>query len=194
VKGMDDFLSTEQLGPLRSETDKLSRNLLRLRLDGAQVVIRPSGTEPKVKVYTDIEGRKLTSGNDRRAAEALARSLADEVFDACIERINVRLSPSAKLLPDHVDLDLKKAFDENFRPDLLAAAVDLSKKAPQERLQWLSQKLSAYGAGADPLEAVSRAVIHLCESLRAVEPDHPEAQKALLAIENQLREAQEAAA
>jgi phosphoglucomutase len=180
-----DYLSAEQFGPLRSETDRLSRNLMLFRMYGVQVVIRPSGTEPKVKIYSDIEGRKLVSANDRRAAEGMARYITDLVFDLCLDRIGVRLSPSAKQLPDHVDLDLRKDFDENFRRDLLDAAEELSRLDDQEKLQWLRQRLSRYGAGADPIETAGHAVAHLCNSLLADAPS-PQVRKALLSLHSLL--------
>ena len=186
VLEVEDYLSSDgKLGPLKSETDKLSRNLLLFKLDGAQVVVRPSGTEPKVKLYVDIEGRKFVSSEDRNAAREMAGKLAEIVFDLCIDRIGVRLSPSARLLPDHIDLDLKRDFGEKFSQDLLDASVELAGKSEEERLQWLRKRLSAYGAGADPLEAVGRAVVHLCESLRA-DTSNPEIQRSLLTIQNQL--------
>ncbi|HVG17837.1 MAG TPA: hypothetical protein VNI02_02220 [Blastocatellia bacterium] len=180
-----DYLSTDEFGPLRSETDRLSRNLILYRIEGAQIVIRPSGTEPKVKIYSDIEGQKLVSANDRRAAEAIARHVAELVYDLCLDRIGVRLSPSAKKLPDHVDLDLKKDFDENFRRDLLNAAEDLSRLDDAERSRWLRERLSQYGAGADPLETAGHAVVHLCDTLLAAGAA-PQVEKALLLIKSQL--------
>jgi phosphoglucomutase len=185
VLATDDYLSVAKFGRLLSETDRLSRNLVLFKLDGAQVVIRPSGTEPKVKIYADIEGRRLIAGNDRRAAETLAQNLAEVVFDTCTDIIGVRLSPSAKLLPDHVDLSLKKEFDQIFRPALVEGAQDLARQGGEELTEWLRHNLSSYGGGADPLEVTTHAVAHLCQTLRK-DTSNPELQRALLRIESRL--------
>jgi phosphoglucomutase/phosphomannomutase len=181
VRRTDDYLSTEQHGPLQSETDRLSRNLLRYTLDGAQIVIRPSGTEPKTKLYVDIEGQKLVAENDRRAAVSLAHELALIVFDVCTERIGIRLSESARLLPDHVDVYLKRDFDQSFRGDLIGGCISLSRLSDDELLGWFRSRLFAYGAGADPLEATAAAVGHLCQTLAAEATDE-EARTALLDV------------
>jgi phosphoglucomutase/phosphomannomutase len=177
VREYEDFL-LEKHGPLRSDTERLSRNLLLFRLDVAQITIRPSGTEPKAKIYVDLEGRKLA---DPSGAVAAAQSLAETVMDACIERIGFKLSASAKLLPDYVDLDLKAAFDNEFRQELLACAEALGQLPPPDRLRWLRQKLAPYGSGADPLEGAGRAVAHLCAELER-ETANPAIRQGLAAV------------
>ncbi len=189
VLAKTDYLSDE-FGPLKSSTDELSRNLLLFDLEGARVVIRPSGTEPKVKIYSDVEGRKLVSATDRSAAEAMARMLVDAVFHTCLHRIGITLSPSASVLPDHVDLDLRLDFDQNFRAELLNASQGLASSGATELLEWFRHRLSAYGAGADPLEATGQALVHLCESLRASTSD-PQLHQALQVIQERLVAAQE---
>lgn len=184
VRAMADYLSRD-FGPLQGLTDELSRNLLLYTLDGAQVVIRPSGTEPKVKIYADLEGRRLVSAGDRSAAERMAGQLVDSVFELCLSRIGISLSPSAKVLPDHVDLDLRIEFDQKFSSELLNNAYRLSQLNDAELLDWFRGSLSAYGAGADPLEATGHALPHLCDALQARTKD-PQIHESLRIIKRRL--------
>ncbi len=162
-----DLLSPEY-GPLRSETEQLSRNFLVYEMGFAQVVVRPSGTEPKAKIYVDVEGSRLTgeAATNRTAAAQFAANLAAQVATDCISRVGYRLSPSAALLPDYIDLDLKSAFDTEFRADLIAASATLNSLPPEQRLSWLRRRLAPYGSGSDPLESAGIAVAHLVKTLR----------------------------
>ncbi|WEK60309.1 MAG: phospho-sugar mutase [Candidatus Microbacterium colombiense] len=65
---------------LRAEPGQPSGDVLRYRLaDGSRVIVRPSGTEPKLKVYIDAKGESAEDA--RRAVDALdtgVRALLDE--------------------------------------------------------------------------------------------------------------------
>ena len=87
------------------------------------------------------------------------------MVEECIERVGFRLSESAGLLPDYVDLDLKVDFDSGFRPDLLATAVALSRRSEDDQVQWLKERLDPYGSGADPLRPTVRALRRLFDDL-----------------------------
>jgi phosphoglucomutase len=163
-----DLLSSEY-GPLRTETERLSRNFLVYELETAHVVVRPSGTEPKAKIYVDLEGARLpgAAARDRAAAAEAARKLAAAVASLCLLRAGYHLSESAALLPDHIDLDLKAAFDTSFRADLIANASFLNSLAREEQMTWLRRRLAPYGAGSDPLQSAGSAVAHLVQTLIA---------------------------
>lgn len=159
-----DYLSEDVLGPIKSNTDRMSRNLLLFRLGdgGDQVVIRPSGTEPKIKVYVEIG----CPGQTRKIAGDAAAALASDVYDVCIETIGLTLSDSARALPDFVELSCKETFDTVFRPALTSYAEtpDTDDDAVRE---WLRTALSSYVAGADPLVALAPAIMHLCGAIDA---------------------------
>lgn len=60
------------LGPLKGATDAASRNVLVFRVgDDAQVVLRPSGTEPKAKAYVEVSTQPRAPGTPEGAWVAL---------------------------------------------------------------------------------------------------------------------------
>jgi len=163
-----DYLDESVLGPVKSKTDLLSRNLLMYKMDGTQIVIRPSGTEPKLKIYADIEGDKWSSQNNRDAAMMVAKEVVSSVYETCLERIHIRLSESAQYLPDYIEIKRKQDFDTTFKKDLNVFAAQIAQDQSldaSKRMDWLKHRLQEYTSGADPLVAVKQAVSHLCHCM-----------------------------
>jgi len=68
VSNVTDYLDTAATGLPKS-------NVLRLELeDGSVVIVRPSGTEPKIKAYYTTTGKDLAGAKEKK--DALAKALA----------------------------------------------------------------------------------------------------------------------
>jgi phosphomannomutase len=80
VLDVEDLLPGDRLSP---------SDVLIWTLDGARLVIRPSGTEPKCKCYAEaVVG--VPDGGDVRAARAEASAIVDQVLDAAAALLAAR--------------------------------------------------------------------------------------------------------
>jgi phosphoglucomutase/phosphomannomutase len=69
VTGFEDLRDENgRMGPFKGETDKAARNFLVFRLgDQARVMLRPSGTEPKAKIYVEASSVPMAAGTSAAA-------------------------------------------------------------------------------------------------------------------------------
>ncbi|MHC5212762.1 MAG: phospho-sugar mutase [Planctomycetota bacterium] len=147
------------LGPIKSGTDAASRNVLVFGLaGGSRVIIRPSGTEPKNKIYVEVPG--ATPAKDLSPEElATERSRCDREaaeLGRAFERL--MLSRAGIDLPDHalavsglVGLDKKQHFANEFLPGLAKRA-----SSGGDLVGYVDETLSTYGK--DPRELVADGV------------------------------------
>jgi len=92
VSRIEDLLDEDgRLGPLKGNTDRAARNFLVFQLgDSARIGLRPSGTEPKAKVYVEVASGPCPA-NDRepewdrrcRDIDKTAAELADAFLKMC---------------------------------------------------------------------------------------------------------------
>jgi hypothetical protein len=154
-------------GPILSETDRAARNVLVFKLEnGARVIIRPSGTEPKNKTYIEVPSAPLGAGTDRQTLSrkktevaAVAQRIADDFTRQMLNVIGVELPPYALRISGLVPLEKRIAFARDFVPALESRVYALCRgQASQEELsKWIDSSLRSYGEDARGLVA---AAIH----------------------------------
>ena len=92
VTQVDDLLDEAgRLGPLKGATDRAARNFLIFHLgDAARISLRPSGTEPKAKIYIELASHPCAAGvaatqwtDQCRQLDVAATALGDEFVRMC---------------------------------------------------------------------------------------------------------------
>ncbi len=145
-------------GAFLSETDRASRNMLSFRLDnGARAIIRPSGTEPKNKIYIEVPSDPLGPESSREAlarqkaqTDAVAQQIADDFTRQMLAIIDVQLPDYALRVSGLVPLDKRLEFAEHFMPDLetQVQALNGGDRTSDDVSQWIDNTLASYGKDA----------------------------------------------
>jgi phosphoglucomutase/phosphomannomutase len=139
-------------GKILSETDRMSRDLLTFRLDGdARIIIRPSGTESKNKVYVEVSGSPLGKGAsaadlaaEKRRIDEAAKLLGRAFTREMLSRIEVDLPDHALEVSDLVSLENKRDFAEKLLPELVRRLEKGERGTALE--SWVDGRLKPYGA------------------------------------------------
>ena len=152
-----------------SETDRMSRDVLEIRLEGAVVTVRPSGTEPKVKLYCQVLPDPTDSGLAglalyERVMER-CQAVATATYADLLGRIDVSLTRAALLLPDIVPLDRKQEFDREIVPRL-RERLEADAGSLEALLQWLRDAAAHMTPGSDPLPGLKDPIAALCAEWR----------------------------
>ena len=147
-----DAWDEQRCGPLRSETDRSSRNFLQLAYErDLYVAVRPSGTEPKIKFYVEqiFDPAPDWAGGRFSAAQ---RSMDDATHNATLafveqvlQLIDVNLPRPGLLLSSLVSLDNRLDFTRSFLPELDARLRNASAPDAEHVAAWIDERLKPYG-------------------------------------------------
>jgi phosphoglucomutase/phosphomannomutase len=146
--------------PHRSETDTAARNILTYYFEATadksrlKLTVRPSGTEPKIKMYFEVFGkpcRMEALAEEKEKITAIRRSMEKTFMQYCYKLLDVDFPDRGFLLFWQLPLDVKLKYFE-----IEDAIVDLKnisdKNARREKLAELLLFL-----GTNPIEKIDRA-------------------------------------
>lgn len=153
-----DYWDETRFGPFVSETDRSSRDLITFLLEGGmKATVRPSGTEPKNKVYLELGAEPVGADADDETFTALRTKTDREAHDfsnaflgAMLALIGVKLPACAFEISDLVALPNKIHFGAAFLPEFArrAEAAGGDPAAEEAVGAWLDRSLAPYGPDA----------------------------------------------
>jgi phosphoglucomutase/phosphomannomutase len=163
VESVIDYWNEDAFGKFKSETDRASRNQITFQFEGGlRTTVRPSGTEPKNKVYIEKPSEPLGAWASDEEFEAVRRKIDAEVqqfsnafMKEMLALVNVELPDYALEISDLVALEKKKHFGEVFLPEFetRAKAAMASETTAESVGKWIDEQLRSYGPDARLLVA-----------------------------------------
>lgn len=158
VKQVVDYWNKDRFGAFLSETERLPRNVFQVFTDAFIITIRPSGTEPKLKLYCQLlpqpENGAVRGAALLRSLRAQANEVAKRIYNELLDRIGVSLGEAALLLPDIVDLEQKRRFETVTLPELRTRLRNAAFAGIEDVQGWLRSEAATMIPGADPLPAL----------------------------------------
>ncbi len=144
--------------PIRSETDRSSKDMLVFHLKplrnvlSAKVTLRPSGTEPKIKMYFELSMDTKTRGLDvvKQEIEEELVLLEKAFMLHCYKILGVDFPERGFMLFWQLPLDVKMEYFK--KEDLIAQIIKLPK---EDRSAKLYDMLSFLGS--DPIDKIGKA-------------------------------------
>ncbi len=159
-------------GPLKSSTDEASRNVLLFELENGEnnpirMVVRPSGTEPKTKIYVEVPSPSTIQGTLSEVSPEQLAGISDETLDGIIAETDARavaisnefmrfclgkevlgelyprIPDESLLVSDLVPVDQKIHLVTDILPDLASKLKSGMSEADADK--WLSAELKPFG-------------------------------------------------
>jgi phosphoglucomutase len=136
-----DYWNEGAHGPIKSGTDRASRNVVAFYFDGGlKITARPSGTEPKLKIYVEAKG---SAGSATAETDAVVNEATLQMAEHLLATLHLRVPRHALALSQLVSVENRIDFAERFLGELRAR---LDGGARGTALgQWLDERLARYG-------------------------------------------------
>jgi hypothetical protein len=142
VERIIDYWDEQAHGRITSSTDRAARNVVACYFEqGLKVTARPSGTEPKLKLYVEAGG--TVDRCARRQIDEMVAEATLQMAEHLLATLAVRVPRHALAVSQLVSIENRVDFAGPFLDELRARLADGARGSALE--QWLDQRLARYG-------------------------------------------------